>query len=62
MTTAFDSLDTRIQEALRERGFLVSTEPQERTIPLDVFSSHMPSISDRSSLIVATRSANALCW
>ena len=34
MTTAFDSLDTRIQEALRERGFLGPTEPQERTIPL----------------------------
>ena len=34
MTTAFDPLDTRIQEALRERVFLCPTEPQERTIPL----------------------------
>lgn len=34
MTTAFDYLDLKIQEALRERDFLVPTEPQELTIPL----------------------------
>ncbi len=34
MMTAFDSLDPRIKEALRERGFLVPTEPQEKAIPI----------------------------
>ncbi|MFC1787135.1 DEAD/DEAH box helicase [Halobacteriota archaeon] len=34
MTTAFDYLNSKIQEALIERAFLVPTEPQELTIPL----------------------------
>ncbi|MDD5446955.1 MAG: DEAD/DEAH box helicase [Methanocellales archaeon] len=34
MMTAFDYLDSRIKEALRERDFLVPTEPQEKAIPI----------------------------